>query len=188
MCETIPLFLIDEEKLSNKKAELGLSDEDEYDPFNNWLCKYLFFDNFEGDLNITSRHYDFLRNPGFVFEKKDEINLVLDKRSDQEKSEAKYDLGRYHYFEKRFVEAADCFTYSAEKGNDRAQDYLGRMYHDGVGLPQNSKKALFWLKKAASQDNPNSCYTLGEIHRSGKFVEEDNKKAVLFFKKAAKKI
>lgn len=181
------LQLIDEEKLNNKKAELGLFDECEYDPFNRWLSKYLFFDNYKGDLDLNSREYEIAQNPSFVFEKEGDTNFIRDNRSEQEKSEAKYQLGRSHYFAKRFVEAADCFTDSAEKGDHRAQDYLGRMYHDGQGLAQNYEKALFWLEKAASQDNPDSCYDLGKIYRNGKLVKKDNKKALIFFEKAASK-
>jgi len=181
------LKLIDEEKLNNKKAELGLFDECEYDPFNRWLSKYLFFDNYKGDLDLNSREYEISQNPSFVFEKEGDTNFIRDNRSEQEKSEAKYQLGRSHYFAKRFVEAADCFTDSAEKGDHRSQDYLGRMYHDGQGLAQNYEKAIFWLEKAAAQDNPNSSYDLGKIYRDGKLVKKDNKKAVIFFKKAASK-
>lgn len=148
------LWLIDREKLNDKKAELGLSDEDEYDPFGRWLSKYLFFDNFRGDIDITSRQYRISLNSGFVFEKKDGHNFIVDKRSDQEKSEAKYDLGRSHYSEKRFVEAADCFTYSAEKGNDRAQFNLAELYRDGSGaVPKNIENALHWFSLSADQGN-----------------------------------
>lgn len=36
----------------------------------------------------------------------------------------------------------------AESGNGNAQFYLGKMYAEGKGVPQNSNEAIRWYKKA----------------------------------------
>jgi len=36
----------------------------------------------------------------------------------------------------------------AEAGNGNAQYYLGKMYADGRGVPQNSSEAIKWYRKA----------------------------------------
>lgn len=177
------LHLIDKEKLCTKRAEIERADKSEFVPIDKWLTKYLFFDNYKGDLDICSRHYSLVSNRGFVCEKRGNVHVVIDKRSDEEKSVSKYELGQSHYLDNRFIEAASCFADSAEMGESRAQDYLGRMYIDGLGVQQNTQKGLFWLQKAASQNNSDACYTLGKIYQSGTLVHKDNSKAIAYFKK-----
>ena len=181
------LQLIDEEKLNNKKAELGLFDECEYDPFNRWLSKYLFFDNYKGDLDLNSREYEIAQNPSFVFEKEGDTNFIRDNRSEQEKSEAKYQLGRSHYFAKRFVEAADCFTYSAEMGHREAQLHLGNMYLSGTGLKKNYKKAIQWLTKAGEKGSSDASFLLGQMYGSGLGVKKNHEQSFYWLTKAANK-
>ena len=177
------LYLIDKEKLCAKRAEIEHADKSEFVPIDKWLIKYLFFDNYKGDLDICSRHYSLDSNRGFVCEKRGKYHVIIDKRSDEEKSASKYYIGLGHYFDNRFIEAASCFADSAEMGESRAQDYLGRMYIDGLGVQQNPRKGLFWLKKAALQNNSAACYTLGKIYQSGTLVQKDNSKAIAYFRK-----
>tara|TARA_B110000977_G_scaffold195536_1_gene274179 strand:- start:661 stop:1806 length:1146 start_codon:yes stop_codon:yes gene_type:complete len=188
--ELVSLYLIDEEKLNNKKAELGLSDDQEYDPINRWLSKYLFFDNYKGDEEVTSRNYKISQNPCFVFEKKDDSNFVRDNRSDQEKSEAKLQLGYSHSKKNRFTEAANCFTYSAEKGNYEAQCNLGAMYTEGLGVTKDPKKAFNYYLEAArahSNDDLGANYFVASAYDLGKGVEQDAELALYWYQKAAER-
>jgi hypothetical protein len=43
------------------------------------------------------------------------------------------------------------FHKAAVKGDARAQYSLGIMYFDGIGVKQDRKEAVIWLKKAADQ-------------------------------------
>ena len=186
--ELVSLYLIDEEKLNNKKAELGLSDDQEYDPINRWLSKYLFFDNYKGDEEVTSRNYKISQNPCFVFEKKDDSNFVRDNRSDQEKSEAKLQLGYSHSKKNRFTEAANCFTYSAEKGNYEAQCNLGAMYTEGLGVTKDPKKAFNYYLEAArahSNDDLGANYFVASAYDFGKGVEQDAEQAFFYYQLSA---
>src|SRR3989344_3743256 len=42
----------------------------------------------------------------------------------------------------------------AEKGNTRAQYYLGEMHEQGLGTKQNVDEAFKWYAKAAEQGDP----------------------------------
>ena len=44
----------------------------------------------------------------------------------------------------------------AEQGNASAQNYLGFMYHKGLGVLQDHQEAVKWLLKSAEQKNPNA--------------------------------
>lgn len=50
---------------------------------------------------------------------------------------------------------------SAERGNARAQAYLGFMYQYGRGVPQNFDLALYWYRRGAEQGNPVAQRLLG---------------------------
>ena len=45
------------------------------------------------------------------------------------------------------------FTPLAEAGDDRAQYWLGMMYYEGKGVPQDDVRAYMWLGLAAEQGN-----------------------------------
>src|SRR5215217_9962 len=49
----------------------------------------------------------------------------------------------------------------AERGNARAQAYLGFMYQYGRGVPQNYTLAHYWYRRAAEQGNPVAQRLLG---------------------------
>jgi TPR repeat protein len=42
---------------------------------------------------------------------------------------------------------------AAEQGNAKGQYYLGVMYRDGEGVPQDKAEAMKWFRKAAEQGN-----------------------------------
>ena len=53
---------------------------------------------------------------------------------------------------------------AAEKGNVRAQAWLGMMYRDGQGVEKNFKEAFKWFRKAADQGNASAQYNLGMMY------------------------
>ncbi|MDR3002365.1 MAG: sel1 repeat family protein [Fibromonadaceae bacterium] len=55
----------------------------------------------------------------------------------------------------------------AEAGNANAQALLGRMYSNGIGVESDMTKAIYWLEKAANQDNTKAMLMLGNLGRSG---------------------
>ena len=77
---------------------------------------------------------------------------------------------------------------SANNGNSEAQHQLGIAYKEGngVALESNYEKALFWLKKAAEQNNPEALFDLGRIYDRGDCgVTENHIEAFNWYLKAA---
>jgi uncharacterized protein len=58
-------------------------------------------------------------------------------------------------------------------GNPTAQTYLGYMYANGYGLPQNYIEAAAWLRLASEQGYPEAQYLLGLMYNKGQGVPQD---------------
>ena len=95
-------------------------------------------------------------------------------------AEKKYKQGLYDA-------AYPIFEKLAEKGDKRAQCYLGIYYYKGIGkIVQDYNKAVFWYEKAASQGEAGAQNDLGVCYLLGYGVQKDVEKAVEYFKKSAK--
>jgi hypothetical protein len=66
--------------------------------------------------------------------------------------------------------AVNEFRPIAEKGNVWAQIYLGEMYEDGKGVPQDYQQAKTWYQKAAEQGDPSARRRLAWLHNNHKIV------------------
>ncbi len=73
----------------------------------------------------------------------------------------------------------------AEAGNAQAQNDLGIMYKDGLGVPKDEVEAVKWLRKAADQSNAMAQAYLGFMYVEGLGVPKDEVEAVKWFRKAA---
>jgi len=69
--------------------------------------------------------------------------------------------------------ALDMFQAMAERGNPRAQFFLGEMYLSGSGVAKDYAQALKWASAAAEQKSSDAQYTLGMMYESGKGVAQD---------------
>lgn len=75
-----------------------------------------------------------------------------------------------------------------ERGDAEAQNYLGWMYEDGLGIEPDYGKARYWYEKSAAQDNTNAQYHLGMLYFHGKNgIKKDYDKAFSLVQKAADK-
>jgi TPR repeat protein len=63
--------------------------------------------------------------------------------------------------------AAEFIEMAAQKGLADAQYMIGRMCMGGQGLNKNKERALFWLKKAAEQDHPDSAFEVAKFYDNG---------------------
>ncbi|MEO1934305.1 MAG: ankyrin repeat domain-containing protein, partial [Myxococcales bacterium] len=72
-----------------------------------------------------------------------------------------------------FKKAASLLRESANDGDPEAQYRLATLYRDGRGLNQSEPKALFWLKRAASQGHARSCFTLADWLERGRGTKID---------------
>lgn len=89
-------------------------------------------------------------------------------------------------FEKEdYATAFKEFKPLAEKGDAVAQQKLGSMYRDGIGVPQDDKESLKWYRLAAAKGNMFAYYNLGAVYAEGKTVQQDFKEAARWFRLAA---
>ncbi len=125
----------------------------------------------------------------------DEIELYTPKKGEYHSNSRKepaisslklYCMGKQFLQEGNALEALECFTLSANKGNVYAQYRLGRLYLDGEGaIEKDINQALHWLRKAAEQNNEYAQYTLGNLYIDGDVVEKDKEKGEKLLLKSA---
>lgn len=74
---------------------------------------------------------------------------------------------------------------AAEGGHTGAMVLLGKLYRNGIGMPQNYQFAARWLGKAAHAGDPEGMVEYGRLHRSGIGVKHDAVQAYVWFNRAA---
>ena len=62
---------------------------------------------------------------------------------------------------------------AAERGNARAQAYLGFMYQYGRGVAQNYPLAVYWYRRGAQQGNATAQHLLGLMFDKGQGVRQN---------------
>ena len=80
-----------------------------------------------------------------------------------------------------YAAAARIWGPVAERGNARAQYYLGAMYAYGKGVPRNYQKALAWYGLAAEQGDVASQYNLAQMYRTGRGAPRDDAAAARWY-------
>jgi hypothetical protein len=72
-----------------------------------------------------------------------------------------------------YTEAVRWSCKAAEKGDTKAQHYLGDAYRRGLGVPQDLAEAIRWYRKSAEQgDVPAQCH-LFDAYRQGQGVPQN---------------
>ena len=77
------------------------------------------------------------------------------------------------------------FQAAAKEGNAYAQVFIGTMYYQGEGVPQDYAQAAAWIRKAAEQGLAGAQYNLGQLYRLGQGVPQDYAQAASLYRKAA---
>lgn len=77
---------------------------------------------------------------------------------------------------------AESLLKKAEEGDADAQYEIACMYSEGRGVPSDSKKALYWYTKSASQGNIMAQYSLGTIYEE---LYNNVNTAIEWYRKAA---
>jgi uncharacterized protein len=72
----------------------------------------------------------------------------------------------------------------AAQGNANAQHWLGLMYSEGWGAPQDDEETFKWFHRAADQNNVYGSW-LGGMYEAGAGVPQDNVRAYLWYNLAA---
>jgi|GEM_PF-2769696 len=94
-------------------------------------------------------------------------------------------LGAYDQLTHDATHAAFWYEKAAKQGNVTAQNNLGTLYANGVGVPKNPRKAAYWYKKAADQGNATAQNNLGIQYQEGQGVARNARVAADWFSKAA---
>ena len=74
---------------------------------------------------------------------------------------------------------------AAERGNARAQAFLGFMYQYGRGVAQNYALAIYWYRRSAEQGNPIAQHLLGLMFDKGMGVPTNHVAAYMWLSLAA---
>ena len=69
----------------------------------------------------------------------------------------------------------------AGQGNPQAQAYLGFMYIEGRGVPQDDAEAVKWLRLSAEQGYAEAQSNLGVMYAEGQGVPQDLEQALKWF-------
>jgi uncharacterized protein len=83
---------------------------------------------------------------------------------------------------KDYVTAFRLWETLAEQGDAKAQENLGSMYENGLGVSEDYSEALDWLHKAADQDNAAAQGKLGWMYESGLGVTSDYAEAANWYR------
>ena len=84
-----------------------------------------------------------------------------------------------------YVTAMRLWRPLAEEGNVDAQNNLGLMYEEGMGVPQDHAMAVSWYRKAADQGSGFAQFNLGASYHNGVGVPQDHTQAYMWLDLAA---
>jgi uncharacterized protein len=73
----------------------------------------------------------------------------------------------------------------AEAGDPRAETYLGIMYDNGYGVPQDRAQAFGWFELAAGRGFASAQYHLGFMYHHGRGVQRSQSEALRWYRLAA---
>ena len=90
------------------------------------------------------------------------------------------------YVKKDYKVAYELWLPLAEKGDSKAQFFLGFMHDLGFGTLEDDKEALKWYQLAAEQDDSRAQLFTGFIYDFGLGVSKDHQKAFKFYQLARK--
>jgi TPR repeat protein len=94
-------------------------------------------------------------------------------------AEAKGDFeqGWDAYVARRYPEAVAAWRKAADQGHARAQNGLGVLYRDGLGVAKDLKQAARWFQAAANNGYAYAMFNLGLAYRDGAGVARDDVEA-----------
>jgi hypothetical protein len=88
--------------------------------------------------------------------------------------EAAFERGWGAYTARNYTEAAAAWRKAADAGHVRAQNGLGVLYRDGLGVAKDLKQAARWFQAAANNGYAYGMFNLGLAYRDGAGVARDD--------------
>ena len=114
----------------------------------------------------------------------------LEKAAEKNYPPAQNELGALYYSGKNDIvrnpkKAVEFFRKAADKGNAKAQFYLGVCYDRGMGVKQNDKEAFKWYEESAKQGYGPAQFNLGAFFESGRGEAANEDEAIKWYFEAA---
>lgn len=94
---------------------------------------------------------------------------------------AGFDEGRAAYGRGDYATAFREYKAAADRGNARAQGWLGHMYQEGYGVPKDYRQAEYWYRTAADQGDASGQFGLGMMYFLGTGVQTDKQQAYFWW-------
>jgi TPR repeat protein len=127
-----------------------------------------------------SKEYNYLSK-----KEKTKVAVIEEKANSNLSNISMIDLGNANYKESKYDIAMKCYRRAASGGNSEALIRIGDMYLNGLGVTENSNKALEWYQEAADKDNKKAYVIVGNFYFYGESVDRDYDKSFKYFTKAA---
>ncbi len=83
------------------------------------------------------------------------------------------------------AEIARLYLAAAGGGFPPAQNSLGNLYEQGLGVEQSNPQAVYWYRRAAEQGEPNAQHSLGDMYLLGRGVPQDPAKGASWLQRSA---
>jgi TPR repeat protein len=90
------------------------------------------------------------------------------------------DAGMQAYERQDYKLAYEQLLPLAEEGDAQAQYFIGSMLVDGMGVPGDPVKGVYWLEQAISKKYYKAAMTLGKMYLSGYGVAMDTDKGAKY--------
>lgn len=151
-----------------------------------WLLRLVEAENPQDEVDLAFRYFagnGVPRNPGRGAK-------LLQKAAEAGYSTAQLHLARLYTTNGNGVlmsldKAIHWFEIAAEAGEVEAQNYLGALYANGVGVDVDYEASLKWFRMAAEQAHPLAQANLALMYSKGLGVEVDDAEAERWFRLAA---
>jgi len=115
-----------------------------------------------------------------------EENLESIRESERRLSPASlFYLGKAAYEMGDYAGALRSLQPSANSGHADAEYYIGIMYVNGRGVPQDEAMGASWYQRAAEQGHADAQYYLGVLYSKGDGVPQDDENGVKWWQRAA---
>jgi hypothetical protein len=96
-----------------------------------------------------------------------------------------YTIGKSAFDRNDYQQALVNLGKASELGHADAQNTLGYMYQNGLGVTKDDAEAVGWFRKAAAQGHALAQNNLGHMYQNGLGVTKDDAEAVGWYRKGA---
>jgi TPR repeat protein len=115
----------------------------------------------------------------------DSVVMIISAQAEDDANITKFQAMTSDNLPEPTPEEVERYQKAAVQGDANAQNYLGRMYISGRGVPKDEYKAVEWFRKSAEQGFANAQNNLGNMYCDGRGVLKDDREAIGWYQKAA---